>query len=187
MKRLSLIAASIFLASLFIQAQDSEDKFAGIRFGFHSAGLVIDGEKPDTTNSLNNFYIGFFREKKIAPLLYWGSGVEYFQNGTKYTNNSKRVLHTLSVPLNLKLKVGPIFGVAGAAANFKVSEKIVIGDTNTSPTDSNKSNWFDVPIYIGAGVKILFISVEARYHWGLLDIQKGYYNRYFQLGAALSF
>jgi len=123
MKRLLLISASIFLASLFIQAQDSEDELAGIRFGFHSAGLVKDGERPDTANSLNNLYIGFFREKKIASLFYWGSGVEYFQNGTKYSNNSKRVLHTLSVPLNLKLKVGPIFGVAGAAANFKVSEK----------------------------------------------------------------
>ena len=83
MKRLLLISASIFLASLFIQAQDSEDELAGIRFGFHSAGLVKDGEKPDTANSLNNLYIGFFREKKIASLFYWGSGVEYFQNEYK--------------------------------------------------------------------------------------------------------
>lgn len=188
MKRLFIYTISIlFTGLLSINAQDKGDQIVGIRGGFHSAGLVKDGEKPDTANSLNNFYVGFFREKQIAPLFYWGSGLEYFQNGIKYSNSSKRVLHTISIPVNLKLKLGPIYGLGGAAANFMVSEKIVIGDNSSTPDDSNKSNWFDVPVYVGAGVKILFVSVEARYHWGLIDIKKGYYNRYFQLGAALSF
>lgn len=182
-----LLVLSFLTLTISINAQTDFEEFVGIRAGFHSAGLVKDGEKPDTANSINNFYIGFFREKKIAPLFYWGSGLEYFQNGVKYSNNSKRVLHTISVPLNLKLKVGPVYGLAGAAANFKISEKIVIADNSSIPGDSNKSSWFDVPVFVGAGVKILFVSVEARYHWGLMDIQKGYYNRYFQLGAAVSF
>jgi len=29
--------------------------------------------------------------------------------------------------------------------------------------------------------------VEARYHWGLLEARNDYYNRYFQIGAAVSF
>jgi hypothetical protein len=138
-------------------------------------------------NQLNSFYVGFFRDKKISPLLFFGSGLEYFQNGIKYPGDSKRILHTLSIPLDLKLKLGPVFALGGAAANFKVAEKIVVEDNSVNPTEGNKSNWFDIPVFLGAGVKISFITVEARYHWGLLDVRNGLYSRYLQIGAGLSF
>ena len=56
-----------------------------------------------------------------------------------------------------------------------------------SPTDTGKSNWFDAPVFLGAGVKIFFVSVEARYHWGLIEVRNGLKSQYFQLGAAVSF
>ncbi|MCU4174385.1 hypothetical protein [Carboxylicivirga sp. N1Y90] len=181
-----LLGVVLFLNTKLI-AQNNSDESVGIRAGFHSANMDFEGNKPDTAKSVNNFYIGFGREKQVTDLLYWGTGIEYFQNGLRYTNSSKRLLHTLSVPVNLKLKIGPVFGLVGAAANFKVSEKIVVGDNSLSPIDSDKSNWFDVPVFLGAGVKILFVSVEARYHWGLMEVRNGMHNRYFQLGAVVSF
>ena len=169
-------------------AQDDKPQKNGIRVGYHAASMVYEGSKPDESKTLSSFYAGFFRSKKIGGVLHFDSGIEYFQNGLKYTNNSKRVLHTVSIPLGLKLKLGPVFAIGGAAPNFKVAEKIDISGNNINPIETDKSNWFDVAAFAGAGVKIWILTVEARYHWGLLEARdSGLYNRYFQLGAGISF
>lgn len=186
------IIISIILADclcFWARAQKgSEDRFvSGIRGGWHTATLLKDGAEPNEANNLNSFYIGFFNDNQIAPLLYFGKGLEYFQNGLTYTGNSERKLHTLSVPLYLKLKVGPVYGLGGIAGNIKVAEKYTLGDYESNPGDDDKSNWFDAPVFLGAGVKILFVSVEARYHWGLMEVRNDLKSQYFQLGAAISF
>jgi hypothetical protein len=189
MKKSTLLFLVIFLIgaySAYTQENDQQ-KIGGIRGGYHLATMVEDGSKPDTAKNLSSFYVGFFRDQEIAKILFWGTGIEYFQNGLKYSNNSKLTLHTISVPVNLKVKIGPVYGRGGITANFKVKEKLEIGDNKFDPEKSNKANWFDSAAFAGAGVKILFFSVEARYHWGLIDVKNGLYNRYFQLGATVSF
>ena len=183
---LLLLILSITYSFLYAQDKDKKQKI-GIRAGFHTAAMVYEGSKPDTARRLNSFYVGLFRDNKIAPILHFGTGIEYFQNGLKYTGSTKRVLHTLSVPLDLKVKLGPVFVLGGAAANFKVKEQIILGDNKYDPLEGDKTKGFDVAAFVGAGIKILFISVEGRYHWGLLDVKNGLYHRYFQLGAAVSF
>jgi len=189
MKKTMILSFVLVFTVFTVKGQDKSDnkKIGGVRAGFHSASMVMEGSKPDTVNNYNSFYVGFFRDTKIAPLLFFGTGLEYFQNGMKYPRNSTRVLHTISVPLDLKLKLGPVFALGGAAMNIKVKEKFDIGDYSMTPSDSDKTKWFDVAAFAGAGVKILFITVEGRYHWGLLDARDGLYHRYFQLGAAISF
>lgn len=190
MKKVTFLLLFVLTAGTVVtHAQDkkSKDKVGGIRAGWHYANMVKDGSKPDTTNNLSSFYVGFFRDNKLARILYFGTGLEYFQNGLEYTDNSKRVLHTLSVPLDLKVKLGPIFALGGIAANFKVSEKIVLGDNKYDPSDDTKAHWFDAPVFLGVGLKIFFITIEGRYHWGIIDARNGYYNQYFQLGLGLSF
>ena len=190
MKKKSLLfTAAILMGILALHGQDKKEdqKEGGVRAGWHYAFLVEEGVKPDTASALSSFYAGFFRDTRIIPLLHFGSGIEYFQNGMDYPNNSARILHTVSIPLDLKVKLGPVFALGGIAANFKVSEKLKIGGEYVTILDSDKTNWFDLPVFVGAGVKILFITVEARYHWGLLEARNGYYNQYFQLGAGISF
>jgi len=189
-KRMLLMTAIAFMGIIVVCGQDKEkdsQKVGGIRVGWHAASLIEDGTKPDTAHNLNSFYVGFFRDTKIMPMLRFGSGLEYFQNGMSYTGDAKRVLHTISVPLDLKVKLGPVFALGGIAANFKVSEKIKINGEYVSPLNSDKSAWFDLPLFLGAGVKILFVTIEARYHWGLIEVRDGKHSQYFQLGAALSF
>ncbi len=189
MKKALFILFPILLTGAFnVQAQDKgTKKIGGIRGGFHSATMVADGSKPDSVNSLNSFYAGIFRDNKIAPILHFGTGLEYFQNGLKYSENVERKLHTLSVPLYLKVKLGPVFALGGAAPNFKLKEKVDYQDNSYNPGDTDKTKGFDVAAFVGAGVKIFFITVEGRYHWGLLEARDDLYNRYFQLGAAISF
>jgi hypothetical protein len=187
-KIISLFILIFIISTVSSQAQDKDKKQKiGIRGGWQLSSMVVDGNKPDTAQYLNSFYIGLFRDNKLASILYFGTGIEYFQNGLKYSNNTKRVVHTISIPLGLKLKLGPVFILGGAAANVKVSEKIIIGDDKYDPVEGNRTEWFDVAAFAGAGVKIFFLSVEARYHWGLLDVRNDLKNRYFQLGLGVSF
>jgi len=97
------------------------------------------------------------------------------------------VLHIISIPVYAKVKIGPVFGLGGIAANFKVAEKVFIDGNSAKPTESQKSSSVDFPVFLGAGVKILIFTLEARYHWGLVDVNQGLHNQYLQLGATVSF
>ena len=190
MKKMNILVAMILVASTcFIYAQDekSKDRIGGIRAGYHGATLAPPQGVVDTTSVLSGFYAGFFRDNRIAPLIFIGTGLEYFKNGTEYSQNSSRELHTISIPVSLKVKLGPIFALGGIGANFKVSEKVTWNGNSYDPSEDQKSNWFDIPLFLGAGVKLWFLTVEARYHWGLLEVRNGYNNQYFQLGAGISF
>jgi len=190
MKKLTILTVIVFATVMSAFAQDKESekpsKF-GIRAGYHSAFMVIDGAGLAGTEPLNTFYLGVFKEYKLIPMLYAGGGLEYFQNGFQSTIiDLKRKLHYVSVPLYLKVKLGPVYATGGTALNFKVAEKNILAGASVDPL-SEKSDVFDLPLQAGIGVKILMFSIEARYNWGMLDVNNGVKNQYFQLGLAVFF
>jgi len=185
MKKRSLVLFVVLIAFSFLSAK-AQDKI-GIRAGYQVANWY-DTDGADMGDNLNTFYLGLFKENKLIPALHFGIGLEYFQNGYKGINtDDKQVLHILSVPVYAKVKLGPVFALGGLAGNFKVSEKVFVNGNSASPTDAQKSKTVDVPLYLGAGVKIMMFTLEARYHWGLVEVNHGLHNRYLQLGAAVSF
>lgn len=105
------------------------------------------------------------------------------QAGAKANDTTtKLVLNYLNIPLFLKVKIGPVFGLVGSGVNFKLSESGDAGSTE-------KASGVDVPLFLGAGVKIFFLTIEARYAWGLVNLYNsgGIKNQYLQVGAAVSF
>jgi len=190
MKRFAIILISICLIGVIsansqTTNSESDRNLGGLRVGYHNANILLDGSK--SSSGLEGFYVGYFRNTNIIPRLDYGYGLEYFQNGYSYSDGAERICHTLSIPLDLKFIVGPAFALGGFATNFVVSEKIKTDDENISPQDSDKTNWFDLAFFLGGGVKFSFVTIEARYHWGLLEARTEYYNRYFQIGAGFSF
>ncbi|MGB0391246.1 MAG: hypothetical protein ACPGD5_06735, partial [Salibacteraceae bacterium] len=142
-------------------------------------------------DNYNSFYIGLFAEKKLIPLLKLDYGIEYNSTGFRDESlagvNTDFTRHNLAIPVNLKLKLGPVFAMGGVAPSFGLSTKSEIGgvEFDTEP------ELFDAPVFLGAGVKIMMLSIEARYHWGTRNMTKidgaNTNQRYFQIGAALSF
>lgn len=193
MNKIKLLLLSALLVgssiSAFAKGDDDSDK-KGIRAGWQYSSFSYNNT-PDTSNALGAFYVGIFNEKKIAPLLRFGTGLEYFQTGSNSSMSTKYVKHELSIPLYLKVKLGPIFVLGGAAANFTLAQKYSVNDETLDVPDSFKTKAFNVPLYAGLGVKIWIFSIEARYHMGMLDISKfetyQQNSQYFQLGAAVSF
>ncbi len=176
----------IFMTITSTYAQD-DTRRNGIRAGYHLASMVEDGSKPDDAKNLSSFYVGFVREQPIKGIFSFSTGLEYFQNGQKFKGiDGKRVLHTISIPVNLKVKIGPAFGVGGITANFKMAERIHLNGDKEKPGD-NKASFFDSAAFAGAGIQFSRFVVEARYYWGLINVDSGLHNRYFQLGGAVMF
>lgn len=191
MKKLTILALVVFTTVVSTYAQNDKtekpNKF-GVRAGLHSALMVIDGAGLETTEPNYTFYLGVFKEYKLIPMLYAGGGVEYFQNGFQSTLvDYNKKLHYASIPLYLKVKFGPVYATGGTALNFKIAETFFDWNGAIDPLDDNKTKVFDMPLQAGLGVHILMFSIEARYHWGMVDVNRGLKNQYFQLGAAVFF
>jgi hypothetical protein len=166
----------------------ADNKF-GIRAGYQLASFHVDGSMLENTDNLNSFYLGIFKEKEIVPHFDFGYGLDFMQNGAELSDFGKYTVNYLSVPLYLKAKIGPVFGLAGLAANFKLSDKLSNGGMETDASDNYATNDFDLPLFVGAGIKILMITIEGRYNWGMIEMNDitRIKNQYFQVGASYSF
>ncbi len=172
------IALTVASGALFAQKIDK-----GIRFGYISSAIQKDGDKY-FDDSYSSFYVGLFNDSRLIPMLYFYSAFEYYQTGSKVDDNNKLVLHYVSVPVALKLKIGPLQGFAGVHGAVKVSSKeTIMGESG--PTEG--FNTFDAGTFAGLGLRFLFIGAEARYNWGLVNIKDGYKNNFWQAGLTLWF
>ncbi len=185
-----LILIVLLLGSFLAKAGDKEK--LGIRAGYHHANVYVNDAKADSLSAIPGFYLGVYKDHKLSPFLFLGTGLEYFQNGTNLKDEGlehKFIVHTASIPLNFKAKVGPAYAVGGVAVNFRLADQQYYDGIKTEVNEAAKTNWMDTPVFVGAGFKFLMFSVEARYHWGMLDIydDTNYRHRYLQVGATVSF
>ena len=190
MKNICSIIAIAVIFALFtadINAGDKGDgnRVGGVRAGYHSAQFNLNGDF--VGEPLQTLYVGLFRDTKVISLLNFGTGLEYYKHGAKFDSENLRELHYLSIPLDLKVKLGPVFVLGGAAPSFRVADRITTDGNKEKTTDAQKSEWFDIPLFLGAGVNIWFVTIEARYHWGMMEVVDGYKSQSFQLGAGISF
>ena len=183
----------LFLALLIIGI--SSDTFAGDKFGIRGGwqySNLYDGSSSLGDDALSSFYIGIFKEKKIVPLFRIGGGVEYSQVGVSMSGSSDKMkLHYLSLPIYAKVKLGPVYGLLGAAPAFKVGESWDVKAGGAAAEELFDANTFDLPVFAGIGINILVLQVEARYYWGTIGISgnsamPGIKSQQFQLGLGLT-
>ncbi|WP_439184807.1 outer membrane beta-barrel protein [Carboxylicivirga taeanensis] len=184
MRRLYIICLTLLVMSINfdLKADDGPDG-KGIRAGYQNSIFMLDGSKV-FDDPLNGFYVGFFRSNNIVPLLKWDSGIEYFQLGGK-SGDEELKLHYLSIPLSLKLKLGPVYALGGVNGALKLGGS---SDTKEPGTDVSDFSTIDAGAHLGIGFKFLMLGVEARYTWGLVNqTDADFRSEYLQLGAVLFF
>lgn len=178
MKKLkTLFFVLIALVLIMPQAAQAATRLGGVRSGYISSAFYNDGKQGDV---LNSFYVGVFRDKSIIPLLTLRSGLQYAQLGARSYISEDYKIHTLSVPISARVKLGPVSGLAGISANFNVASNGGVQDVNV----------FDYPLHLGIGFNILIVGVEARYNWGMNDVfdnVSGLKINYLQVGANIAF
>ena len=190
-----LLAAIISVGSTAFAQKKKKTYTGGLRFGYNHSYIFNEGSMVNGTSSLDGFYVGTFGYSKFSERFWVGSGLEYVQNGYNGTNGMdpdkehvKVKLHTISWPQMARFNLGPVFGLAGFAINIKVDETRWKAD-NTKYETTPDYDWFDTPVFLGLGVQFGVFIIEARYNWGIWDIDNGNGTRthYGQVGAALAF
>ncbi|TLX70208.1 porin family protein [Labilibacter sediminis] len=163
----------LFLAAIAIQAQEKD---FGLRMGYQNSVMNINGNKAGSSG--NSFYVNAYKETKIIPFLYFHSGLQYSRVESNIESHNYQIDY-LGAPLALKAKLGPLYALGGYTFNVKLNE-------NNNPYSSSTS-WYDSNAFAGLGFKLLFMTIDARYHWGLTDINQGIHNNSFQIGLGLKF
>ncbi len=178
---LAVLSLSLFSSVILAQSK-------GLRAGYQTA--TIKGDDAPEVNSLNSFFIGAFHINDFGGIFGFYKGIEYFQTGLHNDDDNFKRVHTISIPLMLRAKIGPAFANAGFGANFNVSEKAKEFGEDLITDDDRKSPFFDLPVVVGAGLKFAMLTIEARYGYGLLDATKiegvDLHNGYWQIGIGLS-
>lgn len=178
---LAVLGLSLFSSDILAQSK-------GLRAGYQSA--TIKGDDAPEVNSLSSFFIGAFHVNDFGGIFGFYKGIEYFQVGLQNDDENFKRVHTISIPLMLRAKIGPAFANAGFGANFNVSEKAQQYGEDLLKDDALRSPFFDLPVVVGAGLKFAMLTIEARYGYGLLDATKidnvDLHNGYWQIGVGLS-
>ena len=157
----------------------------GFRVGYQRSDMVNNSKT--SSGMLDRGYIGYVRKIGRAPIVHLETGLEFMIAGAEQTDTSKLDLYYFSAPLQGVLKIGPIVAVAGVNANFRIAEKFTESGKSITRDKEEKSAIFDVAADAGIGFNILMITLEARYYWGLLEVDNGWNNRYLQLGLKFHF
>jgi hypothetical protein len=177
-----LMAFAMLMIAPLVKADEGPDG-KGIRAGYQNSFFRMDGDKA-FDDPYNNFYIGFFKSNNIVPLLKLNSGIEYFQVGGK-SNDAELKLHYLSVPLSLRLKLGPIYGLGGFNGAIKLGGS---SDFAAIGADTGDFSTIDAGAHLGVGFKFLMLGIEAKYNWGLIEqTDNNLKSEYLQVGAVLFF
>ncbi len=187
--RILCLTTVLALITVLCSAQKEDDgRFDlpnGFRIGYQYSNLNNNDE--DAADHLDRGYIGYVRKIKIVPLIHIETGLEYMIAGAQQSDDVRLQLHYLTVPAQGVLKLGPFVGVAGLNGNFRIAEDFTVDGEKVDRDDDDRAAAFDLAVDAGAGFNILFMTIEARYYWGLLEVDNGWYNRYWQAGLKFHF
>ena len=182
-KILSLLVLSIFIGTA-IKSYGGESITKGPIAGWHYSDILKDGNSLYGGN-YNSFFVGFFGNKQLgaSKLLQLNSALMYFQNGSKKDDKNYMKLHYLNIPISLRVQVGPIYALGGINGGVKLGGE-QYNDMGLD-VDLEDINTWDAGVHLALGAKIGPIGVEAKYNWGIVDLNSGYNSQYLQLGILL--
>lgn len=183
----ALLALSTFTARAQKDDDDDKEGFNGLRGGYYSSDLDGDWGSADPRTG---FYAGYYRNLIKIPLYRLSTGLEFHTSGATASNgvveNEVRLSY-LSFAINNRFKIGPVYGDVGVDPALRVSEKSLVNGTEVDVPDESASEAVDVLLHAGLGFKFLFLGVELRYRYGLLDVYESTRNTGVELGLNVFF
>ena len=181
-KKVIVIAVSFVLLTLTASAQ------LGVQVGYNFAKVSGIDDGGFEEKSLNSLAGGIFFEKDVIPLIDLRIGVLYSPKGYHYAYGdefyTKMYLNYVEVPLQAKVKVGPLYALGGFYAAYAVdgSQKsrleltpgfVVTSDEKIDFEDA-EINRFDFGAKLGAGVQFgvgpVNVFAQGEYLLGLQNL-----------------
>lgn len=183
---LLLLLSCLTFISLKAQKDDKPHKITIIA-GWNYSKVVSDSPNFEDTDYKSGLIVGINKDVKLTPFIWGNGGLLYYQNGAD-TEQGVLKFDYLSIPAGVKLRLGPVYGMGGAYLAYRLSAKLDDEDLN-----NNDFNRIDFGTYVGAGVKFLIFSLNAKYNWGLSNLRDGTntgvtndeHNRFFSLALGV--
>lgn len=179
---LTTLVSFLLAAALHAQDDAQDEKSNGLRAGWHMSDF--DGEEDADTR--NGYYFGYYRNWFKVPLVSVSSGLELNTAGAVQEGSEFRLLY-LTLPINGRLKLGPVYFDLGVDAALKVNEKWMFNGEELDIPSESKGESFDVLGHAGAGFKFLFLGVEVRYRHALTEVYEDYRNTGLEVGLITFF
>ena len=171
--------AFIFLAVMLIGSFQAKAQL-GVKIGYNFAKMSGDVSDGYSEKSLNNVCFGAFFEKDLIPLLDIRAGVDFSPKGYREENGdmyNQAKINYLEIPVQIKLKVGPIYalgGVYGAyAMKGKYETETVSVDVDFDQMEMKRIDYgmkFGVGFQVGLGP--LHAFAQGEYSFGLQNLNK---------------
>ena len=174
-----LIVAVALLLSVQAKAQ------LGVQLG--QTFSKIDGNTVANYDEkyFTSFTGGLYFDKDLIPLIDLRIGAFYSPKGSNYVSGdyyNKTILNYIEVPVQAKIKVGPVYALGGAYGAYALNGSIDILNATTETStemdfDSDQFRKEDYGLKFGLGFQIglgpIHIYIEGDYSMGLLDIYDG--------------
>jgi hypothetical protein len=157
----------------------------GLRVGWSFSQLRSDNGDKFLPNVVSEYYFGYLTDRHLFPGLNFGAGLEIHKIGSRDRDFEEINLLYLSIPLNLRIDVGPYFARIGASGSVRFHAQEYLNGQLVS-TRNNYRRW-DSGYFIGGGVRMLIFFAEIRHIWGQMNIIDNYQSRQWQLGGGLLF
>lgn len=194
MARYNILIAALVMLSLGwmsvggAAAQTAPSTTGGVKFGLNVANLVENTERLD---SKNGFVLGGFVRYDIDDVLSVQPEVLFSKQGASIRDRSIH-LDYLQIPVLVvagvrKQQVRP-FVLAGPALGLRLRATAYEDDESEDLSEIARRS--DMSFVLGGGIERKGLVVEARYTWGLLDLDTGRdidKNRVFSLMAGFNF
>jgi len=177
MKKLILLFATLIIGSIAFAQIPGFSVGPKIGASFSKYTTDKDQIKEETKNT---FYFGAFA--RLGKKVYLQPELLFMKRNGKLTDESASEnqialkINTIDLPLMLGIKVLDLKAanvriMAGPVASFVINKTITSEnwDETITKDDFNNMNW---GLQFGAGVDVLFLTLDVRYEIGLNDVSK---------------
>ncbi|MFV0506772.1 MAG: porin family protein [Bacteroidales bacterium] len=190
MKKLFLMAVIVLATVVAVVAQDKTFEF-GLKAGVNMSKFDVENAGGDISNKVS-FYGGGLLEMHMTRTLSLQGEVLYEGAGSKLAVSKDEVVYStpmIDLPLSLKLYLveNKLSLHAGVALGLMMEPKADFNGRDLAVT-GNDSNYFDLGLICGAEFKICkHFFIDARYKYGLSNVQPGAQLRTIQAGVGYRF
>ena len=134
---------------------------------------------------LTSFSGGVYFDKDLIPLIDLRIGAFYSPKGSHFASGdyyNKTILNYIEVPVQAKIKVGPVYALGGAYGAYALNGSFDVLDATSETSvemdfEADQFRKEDYGLKFGLGFQIglgpLHIFVQGDYSMGLLDIYNG--------------
>jgi hypothetical protein len=173
----------VMLLSLPVLASAQEISY-GIKGGFNTANLKVSFDDVDVTGDRRTgLLLGAFVARDFNPNvgiqvegLFTQKGSEFAAETNLFDDDASLKLNYIEFPVlarvNVPAAATTVRLLAGPTFGFKVSQSVDVGNVELD-ADEVPLKSFDLGFALGGAVEIRQFVIDARYTWGLTDINDG--------------